>query len=215
MLSFCCFSSGWKVSEPNRPRQTKHSWTPETSSKNELETSDTQAATAPKCGVTQQRPQQQSKYSGWCFFFAPAPPKSLQRPWAQQQESSARPGTTASKILETDNTRHETKAQQQKTPWPFSFPCHPVGPDRKNTCRKVAASNGASPSPAFRRGRSKRKKNLGGVCFCSGPVPTPNGASPSPACRRDRSKKKYPGSFFLWPRRKVAAPNGAQKEKHL
>ena len=69
MLSFCCFSSGWKVSEPNRPRQTKHSWTPETSSKNELETSDTQAATAPKGGVTQQRPQQQSKYSGWCFFL--------------------------------------------------------------------------------------------------------------------------------------------------
>lgn len=58
------FRARWKVSEPNRPRQTKHSWTPETSSKKELETSDTRAATAPKSGVTQQRPQQQSKYCG-------------------------------------------------------------------------------------------------------------------------------------------------------
>ena len=58
------FRARWKVSEPNRPRQTKHSWTPETSSKKELETSDTRAATAPKSGVSQQRPRQQSKYCG-------------------------------------------------------------------------------------------------------------------------------------------------------
>ena len=36
------------------------------------------------------------------------------------KKSSARPGTTSNKILETKNTRHETKAQQQN-----KHPSHP------------------------------------------------------------------------------------------
>ena len=114
----------------------------------------------------------------------------------------------------------------------------------------VPAPNGASPSPAFPRGRSKKKKNtLGGVffwlwprggaqrgfsfpCLSPGPqqkkkhpgwcfffalAPCRHGASPSPAFPRGRSKKKHPGwcFFLLWPRRKVAAPNGAQQKKHF
>ena len=71
----------------------------------------------------------------------------------------------------------------------------------------MPAPNGASPSPAFPRGRSKNKNTLGGVFFCSGPVPAPNGASPSPAFRRGRSKKKKKntlgGVFFF-----AAAPRG-------
>ena len=51
------------------------------------------------------------------------------------------------------------------------------------------------------------------------PMPAPNGASPSPAFRRGRSKnKKHPRwcfFFLLWPRRKVAAPNGPQQKKHF
>ena len=67
----------------------------------------------------------------------------------------------------------------------------------------VPAPNGASPFPAFPRGRSKKikKKKHPGWCFffCSGPVPAPNGASPSLAFRRGRSKKKNTlgGVFFF------------------
>ena len=92
----------------------------------------------------------------------------------------------------------------------FSFP-------KKNTlggvfffCSgPVPASNGASPSLAFRRGRSKKKKHPGWCFFfCSGPVPASNGASPSLAFRRGRSKKKKKkntlgGVFFF-----AAAPRG-------
>ena len=69
----------------------------------------------------------------------------------------------------------------------------------------VPASNGASPSPAFPRGRSKKKHP--GWCFflCSGPVPASNGASPSLAFRRGRSKTKNTlGGVFSF----AAAPRG-------
>ena len=102
---------------------------------------------------------------------------------------------------------------KKKTPWVVFFFCS--GP--------VPAPNEASPSPAFPRGRSKKKNTLGGVffalapcrrprpeqkkspwvvfIFCSGPVPAPNEASPSPAFPRGRSKKKKKhtlgGVFFF------------------
>ena len=96
--------------------------------------------------------------------------------------------------------------------WPraqrgFSFSCRSRGRSKKkNTlggvffCSgPVPASNGASPSLAFRRGRRKKKKKHPGWCFffCSGPVPAPNGASPSPAFPRGRSKKKTPWVLFF------------------
>ena len=95
----------------------------------------------------------------------------------------------------------------KKTRRGHSFPCLSPGPEQKKTpwvvfffalapCR---LPNGASPSLAFRRGRSK-KNTLGGVFFffCSGPVPASNGASPSLAFRRGRSKKKTPWVVFFF-----------------
>ena len=77
---------------------------------------------------------------------------------------------------------------KKKTPWVVLFFCS--GP--------VPAPNGASPSLAFRRGRSKKKNTLGGVFFfCSGPVPAPNGASPSPAFRGAAAKKNTLGGVFF------------------
>ena len=74
----------------------------------------------------------------------------------------------------------------------------------------VPAPNGASPSPAFPRGRSKKKKHPGWCFFfCSGPVPAPNGASPSLAFRRGRSQKKTPWVVFVFCSGPVPAPNGA------
>ena len=58
-------------------------------------------------------------------------------------------------------------------------------------------------SKKTRRGHSKKKNTLGGVFFCSGPVPAPNRASPSPAVPGAGAKKKHPGwcfFFLLWPR---------------
>ena len=58
---------------------------------------------------------------------------------------------------------------------------------------------GATPSPAFPRGRSKKKTPWVVFFFCSGPVPASNGASPSLAFRRGRSKKKkHPGWCFFF-----------------
>ena len=120
---------------------------------------------------------------------------------------------------------------EQKKKWPragaqrgFSFPCLSPGPEQKKKtpwvvfffCSgPVPAPNGASPSLAFRRGRSKKKKKHPGWCFffCSGPVPAPNRASLSLAFRRGRSKKKNTlgGVFFfaLAPCRHGAAPSPA------
>ena len=97
---------------------------------------------------------------------------------------------------------------------------HGARAKKKTFCSgPVPAPNGASPSPAFPRGRSKKKKH-------PGPVP-PNGASPSLAFRAQRGfsfpclsptglllpvpfaraaakKKKYPGWCFFF----AAAPRG-------
>ena len=120
---------------------------------------------------------------------------------------------------------------KKKTPWVVFFffalaPCRRPRPEQKKTpwvvlifCSgPVPAPNEASPSPAFPRGRSKKKKNTHpGWCFffCSGPVLAPNEASPSPAFPRGRSKKKTPWVvffFLLWPR---AGAQGRSKKKHL
>ena len=179
------------------------------------------------------------QHPGWCFFLALAPcrrPTELLLPL---------PSAAVKK-------KHTPWVVFIFLLWPragaqrrFSFPCLSPGPEqKKNTlgfCSgPVPAPNGASPSPALPRGRSKKntlagcfffillwpragaqgrikKKNtLGGVFFfCSGPVPAPNKASPSPAFPRGRSKKKkHPGwcfFFLLWPR---AGAQGRSKKKH-
>ena len=95
----------------------------------------------------------------------------------------------------------------------FSFPCLSPGPEqKKNTlggvfffCSgPVPAPNGASPSLAFRRGRSKKKKHPGWCfCFCSGPVPARGFSFPclSPG---PEQQKKLPGWCFFF----AAAPRG-------
>ena len=83
--------------------------------------------------------------------------------------------------------------QKKKHPgWCFFFCSGPV-----------PAPNGASPSLAFRRGRSKKKNTLGGVFFFAlAPCRRPTGLlclSPGP-----QQKKKYPGWCFFF----AAAPRG-------
>ena len=62
----------------------------------------------------------------------------------------------------------------------------------------MPAPNGASPSFAFRRGRSKKKKHPGWCFFfCSGPVPARGFSFPclSPG---PEQKKKHPGWCFFF-----------------
>ena len=145
------------------------------------------------------------------FFFAPAPGKGKGR---------------RSPV----GSRHGARAKKKHHPGSFLFCCGPV-----------PASNGASPSLAFRRGRKKtrrghsfpclspgpeQKKKHPGWCFffCSGPVPASNGASPFLAFRRGRSKKKHPGWCFFFALAPCRLPTGlllplpfagaAAKKKH-
>ena len=124
------------------------------------------------------------------------------------------------------------RSNKKKTPWVvffllwpnvgaqrgFSFPCLSPGPQKKHThpgwCffffALAPCRHGASPSPAFPRGRSK-KNTLGGVFFfCCGPARTLTHslrawvAMPPP--RRGgvffllRPRPDRGGVFLLWPR---------------
>ena len=85
------------------------------------------------------------------------------------------------------------RARAKKTPPRVFF--FLLWPRRK--AREGEAPLGAGTEP------EQKKNTLGGVFFCSGPVPAPNGASPSLAFRRCRSKKNTLGGvffFLLWPR---------------
>ena len=61
-------------------------------------------------------------------------------------------------------------------------------------------------------GPGQKKHHPGCVFFCSGPGERQGKEKPRWVPARGQSKKKHPGwlFFLLWPRRKVAAPNGAQ-----
>ena len=77
----------------------------------------------------------------------------------------------------------------------------------------VPAPNRASPSLAFRRGRSKKKHP--GWCFLL-LWPRAGTGLLLPLPFRGAGAKKTPWVvflFLLWPRRKVAAPNGAQQKR--
>ena len=102
--------------------------------------------------------------------------------------------------------RHGATAKKKHHPGCFFFCC---GPGEKQGKEKPRwAPNGASPSPAFPRGRSKKKTPWVVFFFCSGPVPAPNGASPSLAFRRGRSKKKHPRWCFLFALAPCRRPTG-------
>ena len=68
----------------------------------------------------------------------------------------------------------------------------------------MPAPNGASPSPAFPRGRSKKKNTLGGVFFLLWPrAGAQRGFSFPCLSPGPQQKKKHPGwcfFFLLWPR---------------
>ena len=77
-------------------------------------------------------------------------------------------------------------AGAKKTPWVVSFFCS--GP--------VPAPNGASPSLAFRRGRSKKKTPWVVLFFCSGPVPARGFSFPCLSLGPEQ-KKNLGGVFFF------------------
>ena len=139
------------------------------------------------------------------FFFAAAPAKGKGRRSPVGRRHGARAKSLFFFLL-------WPRAGAQRG---FSFPCLSPGPEQKKKhpgwcfflfCSgPVPASNGASPSLAFRRGRSKKKHPGWCFFFCSGPVPASNGASPSLAFRRGRSKKKTPWVVFFF---FAAAPRG-------
>ena len=149
---------------------------------------------------------------GWCFFFAVAPPR--------RSLTHGGPGGVFFFLLQPRRVFLDNSKKclgyyigSKKTRRGHSFPCLSPGPEQKKKhpgwcflfCSgPVPASNGASPSLAFRRGRSKKKHPGWCFFFCSGPVPASNGASPSLAFRRGRSKKKHPGWCFFF----AAAPRG-------
>ena len=97
--------------------------------------------------------------TGVVFFFCCGPARTLTHSrWAGA--ISARPGWCFFFLLRPrrvflDNSKKSRGRSKKKTPWVVFFFCS--GP--------VPASNGASPSLAFRRGRSKKKNTLGGVFF--------------------------------------------------
>ena len=108
-----------------------------------------------------------------------------------------------------------------------------AGPEpKKNTTQGVSFRSGPGerqgkekPRWAPARGQSKKKKHtkkthLGGVFFCSGPVPAPNGACPSPAFPRSKkntspslafpgagAKKSTLGGVFFLLRPRADAPS--------
>ena len=174
---------------------------------------------APLGAATFRRGQSKKKHHPGCFFFAPAPGKGKgrrspvgSRHGARAKKKKHHPGCFFFAAAPAKGkgrrspvgSRHGARAKTKHQPGCF-FLLRPRG--KANTlggvfvfCSgPVPASNGASPSLAFRRGRSKKKKHPGWCFFfCSGPVPASNGASPSLAFRRGRSKKKTPWVVFFF-----------------
>ena len=128
---------------------------------------------------------------GWCFFFCCGP---------------ARTGVVFFFLL-------WPRAGAQRG---FSFPCLSPGPEQKKKKTRwvvfffcsgpVPAPNGASPSLAFRRGRSKKKKNtLGGVFFLLWPrAGAQRGFSFPCLSPGPQQKKNTLGGVFFF----AAAPRG-------
>ena len=140
-------------------------------------------------------PEQKKKHHPGCFFFAAAPAKGKGRRSPVGRRHGAR--ATPPRVFFFFFAPAPGKGRGRRSPvgrrhganffllWPragaqrgFSFPCLSPGPEQKKT--------------------------LGGVFFCSGPVPAPNGASPSLPFAGAAAKKKkntLGGVFFLlWPR---------------
>ena len=118
MLSFCCFSSGPagkyrsptvrdKQNTPGRPkRAAKKSSRPVT-----------HGLRRRRKVVYPNKGRGNNRNTVGSVFFAPAPPKSLHPMARNNKKKLCTPEDDSKQILETNNTRHETKAQEQtKTP---------------------------------------------------------------------------------------------------
>ena len=158
------------------------------------------------------RGQSKKKHPGWCFF--------LLWPRAGAQRSFSFPCLSP----EPEQKKHTgwcffllwPRAGAQRG---FSFPCLSPGPQQKKTpCffffALAPCRHGASPSPAFPRGRSKKKNTLGGVVSLLRPRADAHSltaglggdASPSPGwcffffcCGPARTGVVF-FYFLLWPR---------------
>ena len=153
---------------------------------------------------------------GVFFCCGPGERQGKEKPrWAPAREQSKKKNTTQGVFFLLLRPRGKTGEgeaplgagtgpEQKKTPWMvcffwlwpragaqlgFSFPCLSPGPEQKK--------KKASPSLAFRRGRSKKKKTWV-VVFFFALVPCRHGASPSPAFPRGRSQKKTPWVVFFF-----------------
>ena len=160
-------------------------------------------------------PEQKRKHHPGCVFFCSGPGErqGKEKPrWAQARGQSKK--------------RHllwpRAGAQQG-----FSFPCLSPGPEQKKSPwvvfffarprRKVAAPNGASPSLAFRRGRSKKKTPwVVFLFFCSGPVPARGFSFPCFSPGPEQKKTPWVVLFFCsGPAERSRRPTERNKKKIL
>ena len=173
-------------------------------------------------------PEQKKKHHPGCFFFAAAPAKGKGRRSPVGRRHGARAKKKTPPRVFFFLLRPRGKAGEGEAPLgagtgPEVFFFFALAPCRRPTglllplpfpgagAKKkhpgwcfffcsgpVPAPNGASPSLAFRRGRSKKKKKHPGWCFFFALAPCRHGASPSPAFPRGRSKKKTPWVVFFF-----------------
>ena len=137
-------------------------------------------------------PEQKKNTTQGVFFFAPAPGKGRgRRSPVPTRGQSKKKNTTQGVFFFCCGPRE--RQGKEKPRW-----APPRGQSKKKNCSgPVPAPNGASPSPAFPRGRAK-KNTLGGAFFLLWPRAGAQRASPSLAFRRGRSKKKTPWVEFFF-----------------
>ena len=127
------------------------------------------------------------------FFFAPAPGKGKGRrsPVGRRHGARAKKKNTTQGVFFFCSSPGERQGKEKPRWAPARWCCFFCsGP--------VSAPNGASPSLAFRRGRSKKNNSLGGVFFfCSGPVPARGFSFPCLSPGPEQKKNTLGGVFFL------------------
>ena len=164
-------------------------------------------------------PEQKKKHHPGCFFFAAAPAKGKGRrsPVGRRHGARAKKKTPPRVIFFCSGPGE--RQGKEKPRWApargqslrgFSFPCLSPGPEQKKKTPwvvifffgsgPVPAPNGASPSLAFRRGRSKKKHPRWCFLFALAPCRRPTGLLlPLPFTgAAAKKKKKHPGWCFFF-----------------